>query len=86
MACKDRALLLAAYVLVLLRRKLDRKAITRSLVEPIFTEGRKERAEWEKFVKEVDNIDREYSCRYLWMNLERFEDLFSLEAHFDWKL
>ena len=58
MACKHRALLLAAYVLVLRRRKLGQKAITRSLVKPIFTEGRKQRAKWEKLVKEVNNTDR----------------------------
>ena len=67
MACKQRALLLATYVLVLKRRKLDRKlkVITRSLVKPIFTEERKQRAEWEKLVKEVKNADRECSLRYL---------------------
>ena len=65
MACKHRALLLAAYVLVLRRRKLGRKVITRSLVKSIFTENRKKRAEWKKLVKEVNNTVREYSFRNL---------------------
>ena len=34
-------------------------------IKPIFTEERKERAEWEKLAKEVDNADREYSLRHL---------------------
>ena len=33
-----------------------------------------------KTVKEVNNGDREYALRYLWMSLERFEDLFNLAA------
>ena len=65
MAFKHRALLLAAYVLVLRRRKLGRKVITRSLVKSIFTENRKKRAEWENLVKEVNNTVREYSFRNL---------------------
>ena len=67
MACKQRALLLTTYVLVLKRRKLGRKlkVITRSLVKAIFTEERKQLAEWEKLVKEVKNAGREYSLRYL---------------------
>ena len=53
MACKEVALLLANYVLVLRRRKLGRKlkVITRSFVKPIFTEERKQRAKWEKLFK-----------------------------------
>ena len=53
MACKQGALLIATYVLVLRRRKLGRKlkVITRSSVKPIFTEERKQRAEWERLVK-----------------------------------
>ena len=53
MACKQGALLIATYVLILRRRKLGRKlkVITRSLVKPIFNEERKQRAEWEKLVK-----------------------------------
>ena len=67
MACKQGALLIATYVLILRRRKLGRKlkVITRSLVKPIFTEERKQRAEWEKLVKEVNNADREFSHGYL---------------------
>ena len=67
MACKQGALLIATYVLVLRRRKLGRKlkVITRSLVKPIFNEERKQRAEWEKLVKEVNNADREFSHGYL---------------------
>ena len=82
MACRQRALLRATYLLVLWRRKLGRrlKIITRSLVKPIFTEERKQHAEWEKLVKEVNNIDREYSLRYWWVSLERFEDLFNFTA------
>ena len=82
MACKQRALLLTTYVLVLKRRKLGRKlkVITRSLVKAIFTEERKQLAEWEKLVKEVKNAGREYSLRYLWMRLEWFKNLFSLAA------
>ena len=33
--------------------------MTRSLVKTIFTEDAKQRAEWEKLVKEVHNADRE---------------------------
>ena len=67
MACKQGALLIATYVLVLRRRKLARKlkVITRSSVKPIFTEERKQRAEWERLVKEINNADREFSHRYL---------------------
>ena len=67
MACKQGALLIATYVLILRRRKLGRKlkVITRSLVKPIFNEERKQRAEWEKLVKEVNNADREFSHGYL---------------------
>ena len=67
MACKQGALLLATYVLVLRRRKLGRtlKVITPSLLKPIFTEEKKQLAEWEKLVKEVNNANREYSLRYL---------------------
>ena len=67
MACKQGALLIATYVLVLRRRKLGRKlkVITRSSVKPIFTEERKQRAEWERLVKEINNADREFSHRYL---------------------
>ena len=67
MACKQGALLIATYVLILRRRKLGRKlkVITRSLVKPIFTEERKQRAEWEKLVKEVNNADMEFSHGYL---------------------
>ena len=65
MAYKHRVLLLAAYVSVLRRRKLGRKANTFSLVKPIFTEDRKQRAEWEKLVKEVNYTDTEYSFRHL---------------------
>ena len=67
MACKKGALLIATYVLILRRRKLGRKlkVITRSLVKPIFNEERKQRAEWEKLVKEVNNADREFSHGYL---------------------
>ena len=66
MVSKQGAILLATYVLVLQRRKLGQnlKVITRSLVKPIFTEERKQRAEWEKLVKEVNYADREYSRRY----------------------
>ena len=66
MVSKQGAILLATYVLVLQRRKLGQnlKVITRSLVKPIFTEERKQRAEWEKLVKEVNYADREYSLRY----------------------
>ena len=82
MACKQGALLIATYVLILRRRKLGRKlkVITRSLVKPIFNEERKQRAEWEKLVKEVNNADREFSHGYLWMSLERFDDLFSFAS------
>ena len=67
MTCKQGALLIATYVLILRRRKLGRKlkVITRSLVKPIFNEERKQRAEWEKLVKEVNNADREFSHGYL---------------------
>ena len=67
MACKQGALLIATYVLILRRRKLGRKlkVITRSLVKPIFNEERNQRAEWEKLVKEVNNADREFSHGYL---------------------
>ena len=67
MACKQGALLIATYVLVLRRRKLGRKlkVITRSSVKPIFTEERKQRAEWERLVKEINTADREFSHRYL---------------------
>ena len=67
MACKQGALLLATYVLVLRRRKLGRtlKVITPSLFKPIFTEEKKQLVEWEKLVKEVNNANREYSLRYL---------------------
>ena len=67
MACKQGALLIATYVLILRKRKLGRKlkVITRSLVKPIFNEERKQRAEWEKLVKEVNNADREFSHGYL---------------------
>ena len=67
MACKQGALLIATYVLILRRRKLGRKlkVITRSLVKPIFNEERKQRAEWEKLVKEVNNADMEFSHGYL---------------------
>ena len=67
MACKQGALLIATYVLVLRRRKLGRKlkVITRSSVKLIFTEERKQRAEWERLVKEINNADREFSHRYL---------------------
>ena len=67
MACKQGALLIATYVLILRRRKLGRKlkVITRSLVKPIFNEERKQRVEWEKLVKEVNNADREFSHGYL---------------------
>ena len=66
MVSKQGAILLATYALVLQRRKLGQnlKVITRSLVKPIFTEERKQRAEWEKLVKEVNYADREYSLRY----------------------
>ena len=66
MVSKQGAILLATYVLVLQRRKLGQnlKVITRSLVKPIFTEERKQRAESEKLVKEVNYADREYSLRY----------------------
>ena len=66
MVSKQGAILLATYVLVLQRRKLGQnlKVITRSLVKPIFTEERKQRAEREKLVKEVNYADREYSLRY----------------------
>ena len=67
MACKQGTLLIATYVLILRRRKLGRKlkVITRSLVKPIFNEERKQRTEWEKLVKEVNNADREFSHGYL---------------------
>ena len=67
MACKQGALLLATYVLVLRRRKLGRtlKVITPCLLKPIFTEEKKQLVEWEKLVKEVNNANREYSLRYL---------------------
>ena len=33
-----------------------------------------------KAVKEVNNADRKYALRYLWMSLERFVDLFNFIA------
>ena len=79
MACKQRALLFATYLLVLRRTKLDRKL---KVINVLWLNQYlpKKRAEWEKLVKEVNNDDREYSLRYLWMSLERFEDLFSFAA------
>ena len=49
------------------KEKISRKwkAITRSLVRPIFAEDEKQRAEWEKLIKEVNNTDREYIVTYL---------------------
>ena len=64
MACKQRALLFATYLLVLRRTKLDRKL---KVINVLWLNQYlpKKRAEWEKFVKEVNNDDREYSLRYL---------------------
>ena len=64
MACKQRALLFATYLLVLRRTKLDRKL---KVINVLWLNQYlpKKRAEWEKLVKEVNNDDREYSLRYL---------------------
>ena len=75
MACRRRSLLLASLALVLRRcrrrQEENKKPERRSWVRKVFTEERKERAEWENLFRKLSNDDREYYCRYLRVSPER---------------
>ena len=79
MGCRRRALLLASVALIIRRRRRrrQRQQKRRFWVKQIFTEEKKQRGEWGNLVHELQD-DREYYYRYLRMNPDRFQHLFSL--------
>ena len=75
MECRRRALLLASMALIIRRHQRQQKI--RFWIRQIFTEEKKQRGEWENLVHELQD-DRKYYYRYLRMDPDRFEHLFSL--------